>query len=105
MSVLKLTNKNFKEEVLHSDKPVLADFWAEWCGSCRALAPIIDELAEEFDGAVKIGKVNIDEETLLPVYYGVQSIPTLILFDNGRSIKRVVGHHTKNEIKRALGLD
>lgn len=99
-----LTKKNFKDEVLRSEMPVLVDFYAEWCGPCRMMSPIIDSLAEEFKGRIKIGTVNIDDEPNLPMKYGVQSIPTLILFKGGNSTAKLSGFHTADELKSALGL-
>lgn len=99
-----LTKKNFKDEVLRSEMPVLVDFYAEWCGPCRMMSPIIESLAEEFKGRIKIGTVNIDDEPNLPMKYGVQSIPTLILFKDGNSTAKLSGFHTADELKSAFGL-
>lgn len=102
MSELKITSNNFEEEVLKSDKPVLVDFWATWCGPCQMLAPIVAEIAEEFEGKVKVGKINVDEEPDLAVKFRVASIPTLILFKNGAAEKVMVGYHTKEQIAEIL---
>ena len=99
-----LTKENFESEVLNSQIPVLVDFWATWCGPCRMLSPVIEELAEELDGKVKIGKVNIDEQLGLAIKYRVEVIPTLILFNNGEVQKRNTGFLTKEEVKQIFAL-
>lgn len=95
--MLTITKDNFEQEVLKSDKKVLVDFWASWCGPCRMLSPIIDEIAKETD-KVKVGKVNVDEESDLATQFAVMSIPTLILFENGKAIKQIVGVQSKTAI-------
>lgn len=95
--MLTITKDNFEQEVLKSDKKVLVDFWASWCGPCRMLSPIIDEIAKETD-KVKVGKVNVDEESDLATQFAVMSIPTLILFENGKPIKQNVGVQSKTAI-------
>ena len=95
---LEITDANFKETVLDSDKPVLVDFWATWCGPCRTIAPIIDDLHEELDGKAIIGKVNIDENSDTPVNYGVRNIPTLLIFKNGQVVDTLVGMQPKGKI-------
>ena len=95
---LKLSSENFKEEVLNSEKPVLVDFYADWCGPCNAMAPVIEELAKELDGKVKVGKINVDENSDIAVEYNVMSIPTLIIFKNGKEEKRLVGLRDKEEL-------
>ena len=97
MAVLTITKENFKSEVLNSDKPVLVDFWAPWCGPCRMVSPIVDEVAEEVS-SIKVGKVNVDEQGELAAEFGVMSIPTLIVFKNGKISKQVVGGRDKNGI-------
>ncbi len=103
MSVLKITNQNFEEEVLKSDKPVLIDFFASWCGPCRMMGPIIDEIAEEVGEAIKVGKINVDENQELAMKYGVMSIPTIILIKDGKVEKTFVGVRNKSEILSAIG--
>ena len=99
------TEANFQRDVLDSSHPVLVDFWAEWCGPCRVLAPVIGELATEFAGRVTVGKVNVDDESALAVQYGIRSIPTLLLFKDGHVVDQVVGvvpKHVLVEKLRAL---
>src|SRR6266513_3178483 len=99
-----VTEQSFDEEVLQSDKPVLVDFWAEWCGPCHAVAPVLDRIVEERPGELKLVKVNIDEEQELAQRYGVMSIPTMILFKDGEPSAAVIGAQPKGAIERALGL-
>ena len=94
----------FKHEVLQSDKPVIVDFWAEWCGPCHAVAPVLDRIVEEHGGEVKLVKVNIDEEQELAQRYGVASIPTMILFRDGAPAAAAIGAQPKGAIERSLGL-
>ncbi|MHC1766091.1 MAG: thioredoxin [Verrucomicrobiia bacterium] len=101
-NILTLTEANFADEVLKSSVPVLVDFWAEWCGPCKAIAPILDELAQEYDGRVKIGKVNIDSEQALASQHGVRAIPTLLLFKNGQVTEQMVGLRSKRDLKTSL---
>jgi thioredoxin 1 len=97
MAVIKLTKDNFDKEVMKSDVPVLIDFWASWCGPCRMVSPVVDEIAEEVQGK-KVGKVNVDEEPELAQRYGVMSIPTLVVIKNGTVVKRTVGVQPKQTI-------
>ena len=101
MAIVNITNANFKEEVLDSDKKVLVDFWAPWCGPCRMVSPIVDEIAEE-NAAVKVAKINIDEQPQLAAQYGVMSIPTLMLFENGDVVDKAVGARNKSFILQML---
>ena len=104
MSVLKITNANFEAEVLNSDKPVLLDFWASWCGPCRMIAPVIDKLAEERPD-VKFGKINVDEEPQLAAQFGVVSSPTLVVMDGGAIVNMAVGARPKEMILEMLNFD
>lgn len=97
MSVITITAENFRTEVLESDKPVLVDFWAAWCGPCRMLSPVVDEIAEETD-TIKVGKVNVDEQPALAEQFGVASIPTLIVFKDGKAVETSVGVRPKAAI-------
>lgn len=100
--VQEFSDANFDSEVLRSAQPVLVDFWAPWCGPCRLIAPVVEELAAEYAGAVKVGKVNIDESTEAATVYGVTSIPTLMVFKNGEVVDRFVGVQQKNRLQAAL---
>ena len=102
MAEVKITSGNFEQEVLKSDIPVLVDFWATWCGPCMMLSPVIEEIAKEYEGKTKVGKVNVDEESALAVKYRVASIPTLILFKNGAAEKMTVGYQSKEQLKEFL---
>ncbi len=98
-NIVTLTQENFQKEVLQSSQPILVDFWAEWCGPCKMLAPILDELAGEYDGRVRIGKVNIDEYQNLAAQFGIRSIPTLLMFKQGQVSDQVVGARSKRDLK------
>ena len=102
MNEKNLTAENFDEEVLRSAKPVLVDFWATWCGPCRMLAPVIAEIAEEYAGKVKVGKVNVDEQPNLANRYGIASIPTVMLFKNGEVVNTSLGYRPKNDLETML---
>lgn len=95
-----ITSENFEQEVLKSDLPVLVDFWATWCGPCMMLAPIIEEIAEEYQGKVKIGKINVDEQGPLAMQFGIQSIPTLLYFKGGKLVDTKIGYCTKAQIEQ-----
>ena len=97
-----ITKNNFEAEVLRSEIPVLVDFWATWCGPCRMLAPVIGEIAEEYAGTVKVGKVNVDEEPELAMQFRVDSIPTVMLFKEGRLVNTTVGFRPKEQIAAML---
>jgi thioredoxin 1 len=101
-AVLELTDDNFESEVIQSSQPVLVDFWAEWCMPCRMLAPTIDELAKEYQGKVKVGKVDTDSNRDVSVKFGISAIPTIILFKGGEVVRKFVGVTPKNEFKAAL---
>jgi thioredoxin 1 len=101
-NILTLTQANFATEVLQSPQPVLVDFWAEWCGPCKMLAPILDELATEYNGRVRIGKVNIDDYQELAAQYGIRSIPTLLLFKQGQVAEQLVGLRSKRDLKASF---
>ena len=100
--VVELTDDSFETEVLKSSTPVLVDFWATWCAPCKAIGPLIDELAEEYDGKVKIAKVNVDDNQAIPGQFGVRGIPTLILFKDGQVVDQVVGAVPKNQLEGLL---
>jgi thioredoxin 1 len=100
--LLHVNDKNFSLEVLQSGVPVLVDFWATWCGPCRAISPIVEELAKEFSGRVKITKLNVDENPSIPGQYGVRGIPTLILFKEGKVLDQIVGSVPKARLKAMI---
>ena len=102
MAELKITRENFESEVMKSDIPVLIDFWAPWCGPCRMMGPIIEQLAEEYEGKAKVGKVNVDEEGELSQAFGVMSIPTIVLVKDGKIVKQAVGARPKAEVEVML---
>ena len=97
-----LTVENFENEVLKSDKPVLVDFWATWCGPCRMIAPIIEEIAHDYEGKLKVGKINVDEQEELAIRYGISSIPTLLLFKNGEVAKKTLGYMPKDAVVKFI---
>ena len=101
-NVKEITSINFSNEVLKSDTPVLVDFWAEWCGPCRAIGPVVEEIANDYDGKVSVGKLNVDNENQLAMEYGVRSIPALLIFNNGTVVNQIVGAVTKNRITDIL---
>ena len=102
MAELKITRENFENEVMKSNVPVLIDFWAPWCGPCQMMGPIIEQLAEEYEGKAKVGKVNVDEEGELSQAFGVMSIPTIVLVKDGKVVKQAVGARPKTEVEAML---
>ena len=104
MSVLIINNQNFEDEVIKSEKIVLLEFWASWCGPCKMLSPIVDEVAEEIGDTVKVGKINVDEESDLASNYQIMSIPTLVVIKDGKEVKRSVGVISKDEVKKLVNI-
>ncbi len=102
MGDLNFTDQSFKQEVLESSMPTVVDFWAPWCGPCRIVSPIIDELAQEYAGKVKIGKINVDENSQTAGQYGVMSIPSIVFFKNGQPVKTMVGAQSKENYKQEI---
>jgi thioredoxin len=102
---LVVTTDTFESEVLNSEVPVLVDFWAEWCGPCRQVAPVMDQIAEEYEGAVKVAKVDVDAESALAGHFGISSIPTIAFFEPGEQPKAVVGALAKEMVESAFKLD
>lgn len=105
MAEITITKDNFEEEVLNSDKPVIIDFWATWCAPCRMLAPVISEIAEKYDGKIKVGKVNVDEEAELSMQFQISSIPAVLYFENGKLSNTSVGYCTAEELEEEFGLN
>jgi thioredoxin 1 len=101
-AIFEVTDQNFDQDVLKSDKPVLVDFWATWCGPCRAIAPIVEELANEYQGKIKVGKMDVDRNQATPMRYGVRGIPTLLVFKDGQVKEQIVGYVPKEQIQKAL---
>ncbi len=101
-NIITLTKDNFEQLVLKSDTPILVDFWAEWCGPCKFIAPILDELADEYSGRVNVGKVDVEEHQNLATEYGVRAIPTLLLFQNGQVAEQIVGLRSKRDLKASF---
>jgi thioredoxin 1 len=99
---LEFTDGNFEAEVLNSDKPVLVDFWAEWCGPCRMIGPVVEEMAGEYEGKAKIGKVNVDNNPDISVKYGIRSIPALLIFKDGEVVDQIVGAVPKPHLTKQL---
>ncbi len=102
MSIVTLNEGNFEKEVVQSDSPVLVDFWAPWCGPCRMVGPIVEELARDNEGQLKVSKLNVDENQVLAGRFNVRSIPTLVLFKNGQEAKRIVGAQGKAQLQKAI---
>ena len=101
-TVLEVTDNNFDQMVLKSEQPIMVDFWAAWCGPCKALAPIVDEVATAYNGKVKVGKMDVDSSPVTPQRYGVRSIPTLLIFKNGQVQDQIVGFVSRDKIEKAL---
>lgn len=104
MGTVKVTDSSFAAEVLSAPEPVLVDFWAEWCGPCRMLAPVIEELAESYAGQVKVCKLNVDENQNTAARYGIMSIPTLVLFKGGQEVDRIIGFQPKEQLVQRLNM-
>lgn len=98
MAEITITSENFEQEVINSSVPVLIDFWATWCGPCQMIAPTVEEIANEYEGRIKVGKINVDDERDLAVSFGISSIPTLVLMKDGKAADMMVGLRTKSEI-------
>lgn len=101
---IKITKDNFEQEVIKSELPVVVDFWADWCGPCKMLAPVIEELAKDFEGKIKVGKINVDDENELAMQFKVASIPTVMKFENGEITKSSIGFRTKEQLTEILEL-
>ena len=101
-NMLTLTNDNFESEVKKTGSPILVDFWAEWCGPCRMVGPVLEKLADELDGKLRVGKVNVDDESGLAGRYGIQSIPTLLLFKDGKVVDQYIGATTRDVLVKML---
>lgn len=102
MGIFEVTDANFDQSVLKAETPVLVDFWAAWCGPCRAIAPIVEELASEYAGKIKVGKMDVDRNSATPMRYGVRGIPTLLVFKGGQVKEQIVGYVPKDQIQKAL---
>ncbi|HKQ32388.1 MAG TPA: thioredoxin [Thermodesulfobacteriota bacterium] len=101
--IIELSDTNFDAEVIKSDVPVLVDFWAPWCGPCRAIAPSVEEISSTYQGKIKVGKLNVDENQQTTMKFGIRSIPTLIVFKGGKAVEQIIGAVPKGEIERVVG--
>ncbi len=101
-NMIDFTDQNFESEVLESDTPTMVDFWAEWCAPCKMIAPTVEELAAEYEGKIRIGKLNIDENPSTPTKFGIRGIPTLIIFKGGQPVEQIVGVKSKADLKTAI---
>ncbi|MGA3083972.1 MAG: thioredoxin [Thermodesulfobacteriota bacterium] len=101
-NIAEVTDENFQKEITEASTPALVDFWAPWCGPCRAIAPVVEELAVQFQGQIKIGKLNVDDNPKTPGYYGIRAIPTLILFKNGKVVEQITGAVSKSTLETAI---
>ena len=101
-SILKITDTDFENLVIKSEKPILVDYWAEWCGPCKMITPILEEIADEMEGRVLVGKLNVDENSQSPPKYGIRGIPTLMLFKDGEPVGTKVGALSKNDLKKFI---
>lgn len=101
-TTVELTDSNFENEVLSSDVPVLVDFWAEWCGPCKKIGPVVDELADEYGGKLKVGKVNVDDNSEVSMKYQIRSIPALMIFKNGEVVDQIIGAVPKSVLKKQV---
>ncbi len=101
--IIELSDSNFDTEVIKSETPVLVDFWAPWCGPCRAIAPIVEEISSSYQGRLKVGKLNVDENQQTTMKFGIRSIPTIIIFKGGMAVEQIIGAVPKGEIERVVG--
>ncbi len=101
-NIAEVTDENFQKEITEATTPALVDFWAPWCGPCRAIAPVVEELAVQFQGQIKIGKLNVDDNPKTPGHYGIRAIPTLILFKNGKVVEQITGAVSKSTLETAI---
>ena len=101
--IIDLNDANFETEVINSETPVLVDFWAPWCGPCRAIAPSIEEISASYEGRLKVGKLNVDENQQTTMKFGIRSIPTLLVFKGGQAVEQIIGAVPKGEIEKAVG--